>query len=128
MVLRLRRPIHLGNVRAELTDPSVLRLEGTLTQDVARRGVAEAIAEIHARVVSGELREFTLDVRGLSYANSAAIRVFIDMASRARTSGYRVILEIDASITWHCVNLTVLQAMAPQAVELRNLQHAAVAE
>jgi anti-anti-sigma regulatory factor len=125
MDLRLKRPINLGNVRAELTEPTVLRLEGTLTQDAARREVAEVLDEVHARVVAGKLPAFTLDVRGLSYANSSAIRVFIDMASRARRSGYRVILEIDGSITWHRINFTVLQSMAPQAVELRDVRNAA---
>jgi anti-anti-sigma regulatory factor len=124
MDLRLKRPINLGNVRAELTEPTVLRLEGTLTQDAARREVAAVLDEVHARVVAGKLPAFTLDVRGLSYANSSAIRVFIDMASRARRSGYRVILEIDGSITWHRINFTVLQSMAPQAVELRDVRNA----
>lgn len=122
MELRLKQPIHLGDVRAELTEPSVLRLEGALTQDLARREVADVLAEVHSRVVAGKLPELTLDVRGLSYANSSAIRVFIDMVSRARRSGYRVILQIDGSITWHRINFSVLQSMAPQAVELRDVR------
>ncbi|MGH7435818.1 MAG: hypothetical protein ACRENE_09100 [Polyangiaceae bacterium] len=125
MSLRLKVPRVLGTVRAELIAPSVLRVEGVLSQDDVRRDLAEVLVQAHDHVVASKLPTLTVDVRALSYANSSAIRVFIDMASRAQRAGYRLIVEIDGSITWHSLNFAVLQSLAPQSVELRDVRRAA---
>ena len=120
MALHLKQPIMLRTVRAELTAPSVLRLEGVLSQDDVRQDLARVLEDAHAHVLAGKLTAFTVDVRALTYANSSAIRVFIDMASRAQQGGYRLIVEMDGGVTWHRLNFSVLRSMAPQWVELRD--------
>jgi hypothetical protein len=125
MALRLKEPITLCTVRAELTGPSVLRLEGVVSRDDVRRELDQVLAEVDAYVLASKLSELTLDVRALAYANSSAIRVFVDMASRAERGGYRLIVEIDGSVTWHRLNFSVLQSLAPGSVELRDSRRTA---
>ena len=110
----------LRTARAELVDPSVLRLDGVVTDEDVRRELDRVFEEADAYVLASKLPAITLDVRALAYANSSAIRVFIDMVSRAERGGYRLIVEIDESVTWHRLNFSVLQTLSPHVVELRD--------
>ena len=123
MPLRVKERVVLRTVRAELAGPALLRLEGVVSQDDVRRDLARLLEEAHTHILASQLSAFTLDVRGLTFASSSAIRVFIDMASRAQRAGYRLIIEIDGSVTWHRLNFSVLQSLTPESVELRDVRH-----
>jgi hypothetical protein len=119
MALRVKHPVVIGSVRAELVDPGVLCLEGTLSREEARRELDGHLGEVHTHALAHKLSALTIDVRRLTFANSSAIRLFVDMTSRAERAGYKLIFEIDPSITWHRLNFSVLQSLAPASVELR---------
>jgi hypothetical protein len=119
MALRVKHPTVMHTVRAELIELSVLRLDGALADDSARQAVRAHLDEVHAHALANKLSALTVDVRGLAFANSSAIRLFVDMASRAQSAGYRLIFDIDSSITWHRLNFSVLQSLAPDTVVLR---------
>lgn len=120
MGLTLGRPVMIHAVRAELTGPGELRLEGTLIDDSAGRELGRCLRDLHVQVVAGRLAALTVNVRKLSFVNSSAIRLFVDMASAAQRAGYRLIFEIDSSITWHRLSFSVLQSLAPESVALKD--------
>ena len=80
--------------------------------------LAQHLADLHAHVVANKLRQLVVDVRGLNFVNSSALRLFVDLASRA--DAYKLVFDIDTSITWHRLSFSVLQAIAPHRVELRD--------
>jgi len=71
-------------------------------------------------MVSSKRPSLTIDVRPLSFVNSSAIRLFIDVASRAQSAGYALVFDIDSSITWHRLSFSVLKSLAPGCVVLRS--------
>jgi hypothetical protein len=120
MELRVRRPIDIDSMRVELVGPAELRLEGTMTTDSARSEVGRHLGELHAHVVEKKLPSLTVDVRALAFVNSSALRVFVDMVSRAQGAGYKLIFDLDPSITWHRLSFSVLKSLAPDSVQIRN--------
>src|SRR5260370_15612360 len=116
MQLRINRPVVIDSVRAELKGPSELRLEGSVSHQDVQRELGRHLADLHAHIVANKLASLTLDVRALAFANSSAIRLFVDSASRAEKAGYKLIFDIDASITWHRLSFSVLKSLAPGCV------------
>jgi hypothetical protein len=120
MDLCVRRPVIIRAVRAELMGPSELRIEGALSDDASWRELARHLRELHVQLAANKATALTVDVRGLRFANSSSIRLFIDMASGAQGAGYKLIFEIDSSVTWQRLNFSVLQSLAPEHVTIRD--------
>ena len=125
MDLQFNQPMVIGSMRAVLRAPGDLRLEGSLSEEAARRELSRHLREVHDDVVARKVPTFTVDVRGLSFVNSSAIRLFVDLASRAESSGYQLVFDIDSTITWHRLSFSVLASLAPKTVLLRNHGQAA---
>jgi hypothetical protein len=117
-MLYVNQPVIIGSVRAELTMPHILLLQGMLKDDVTQRVLAHHLRDLHVHLVASKTESFIVDVRGLQFVNSSALRLFVDLASRA--DPYKLIFKIDTSITWHRLSFSVLQSLAPNRVELRD--------
>jgi hypothetical protein len=61
----------------------------------------------------------TVDVRGLQFVDSSAIRLFVDWISRATEAGYRIVFLVDSAVTWQRLSFNVLKSMAPDTIEIR---------
>jgi hypothetical protein len=106
----------IGTMRAEVLHDSVLRLEGRVTEGSQHSIVCQYLREVHAYAVEAKLPELTVDVSSLVFVNSSVIRLFVELASRARQAGYTLIFEIDASISWHSMNFSALRTLVPEIV------------
>jgi hypothetical protein len=117
-MLQVKQPIAVRSVQAELMTPTELRLEGTLSDEVAQRELGAHLRELQAHIASKKLTSFTVDVRKLTFVNSGALRLFVDLASRAQADGYTLVFKIDHAITWHRLSFSVLKSLAPDRIEL----------
>jgi hypothetical protein len=118
MNLKIGRPRVIESVRLELAAPAELRMDGTLNSPTAQTELGRLLVELHAYVVGAKLASFTVDLRGLSFVNSSALRLFVDWISRAESSAYRLIFVTDRAITWHRLSFSVLKSLAPRHVEI----------
>jgi hypothetical protein len=125
MDLQTKRTVVINSVSAELIGPGQLRLSGSLTNDADRDSLATHLRGLHDHVVATQVPSLTVDVRGLSFVNSSAIRLFVDLGSRAQASGYGLVFDIDSSVTWHRLSFSVLKTLAPATITIRD--HAAAA-
>jgi anti-anti-sigma regulatory factor len=125
MSFQLKHPVLIDSVRAELVGPTELRLEGSLIGQAAQTELARCLTELHKRMVAENRPSLTLDVRALTFVNSSALRVFVDLTSRAKCANYKLIFDIDDSIAWHRLTFSVLQSLGPQCVQVRSNDAAA---
>jgi len=101
----------------------------TLAGSIATRDPAETIAPffkaVHQAVVSDALKAFTIDVAGLTFVNSSAIRLFVDWVTWSKqepaTSRYKITIKMDQRVTWQKTSLGVLRTLAPEVVELETI-------
>jgi hypothetical protein len=113
-----RGVVTIESMRLERTEDTVVRLIGTVSSMSAQVEFAKQLEEIHAEVFRARWPSFTVDVRGLSFANSSSIRVFVNWISRAKTAGYKLVFLTERSITWHRLSFAVLKSIAPDAVDI----------
>lgn len=101
----------------------------TLSGSIATRDPAEGIApffkRVHDAAVADKQKQFAVDLSGLSFVNSSAIRLFIDwvtwIKSEKTESQYKFVIVMDPRVTWQKTSLVVLKSLAPQIVELKNI-------
>lgn len=77
------------------------------------------LGELHERTVNDACRSMTVDVRGLQFVDSSAIRLFVDWISRATETGYKIVFLVDSAMTWQRLSFSVLKSMAPATIEIR---------
>jgi anti-anti-sigma regulatory factor len=114
--MRETLPIVVGAVAVEHLSPAHLRLVGRITTDREEAALREYACEMHERAVAEKLASLTIDVTELVFVNSSAIRVFVDLASRAEKAGYGLVFDIDSSVPWHRLSFAALQALSPRIV------------
>ena len=112
------RAIQIETLRLSLVDETDLVCSGALRSDTAHSLFNQHLEQLHARILTKKLSSFTVDVRGLDFVNSSAIRVFVNWISRAEVGRYKLIFKTDRTITWHRLSFSALQSLAPQTVEI----------
>jgi hypothetical protein len=98
----------------------------TLAGSIATRDPAETISPffraLHRAVVADNLKEFKIDLVGLTFVNSSAIRLLVDWVTWVKheppASRYKVIIQMDQKVTWQKTSLGVLKTLAPDVVAL----------
>jgi hypothetical protein len=111
-------PITIDALEFELTQDNALRLAGMLDTDAAHKELRRRLTQLHVHIRDKRLSSFTVDLRRLNFVNSSAIRLFVDWASQAETSRYKLRFVIDRTITWHRLSFSVLRSLAPSSVEI----------
>src|SRR5690349_7797840 len=66
------------SLRLDLIPGELLRLSGELDTESARAVVRERLERLHEVIPHHEHRAFRVDLRGLTFVNSASIRLFVD--------------------------------------------------
>lgn len=95
-----------------------LVLKGVLSTPTAQSEFKRLLQELHTELVSARTQTFSVDVRGLTFVNSSAIRAFVDWISRAAHAGYKLSFTTSPSVTWHRLSFSVLKTLAPESVEI----------
>ncbi len=120
----------LQNLKAPPIPKVVMTVDprGTLSLkgSIATRDPADSIAPffraVHKAIVADGLKTFTLDLSGLSFVNSSAIRMFVDWVTWVKqepaTKRYGVRILMDEKVTWQKTSLGVLRTLAPEVVSL----------
>jgi hypothetical protein len=118
MNLTPSEPVVIESLRLELPEPSSVRLSGSLRTQSAQDELNRRLEALHQGIVDARRESFTVDVRGLNFVNSSAIRVFINWISRAETAAYKLVFLTDRDTTWHRLSFSVLQSLAPNSVQI----------
>jgi hypothetical protein len=109
----------MGALKLWFVHPCEVRFEGTLASPATQAELKRYLAEVHDRIVKDACRSMTVDVRGLQFVDSSAIRLFVDWSSRATEAGYKILFLVDAAMTWQRISFGVLKSMAPATIEIR---------
>ncbi|MBN2193105.1 MAG: hypothetical protein JW751_09840 [Polyangiaceae bacterium] len=110
----------LPGVKILIEPPDTLLLSGTITLKDANERLGPFFREVHDAVLADEARKLTVDVSGLSFVNSSAIRLFIDWTTWVKNEGnarrYALHFRIDRSVTWQRTSFAALSFLAKDAV------------
>jgi hypothetical protein len=119
MDLLIGRPMVIESLELVLTSAAELQMVGTLQSATAQDQASRHLVALHNHILTQQLRSFTVDIRKLKFANSSAIRLFVDWISRAATARYKLVFLTDRTITWHRLSFSVLKSLAPTSVEIQ---------
>jgi len=114
------KPPTVTGVEVQVTPESVV-LAGSITSKEPDRNLGIFFRSVHDAALKGGLKELTVDVRGLSFVNSSAIRLFIDWAiwvSQVSGGAYRLRYLRNPSITWQRVSFPAIAQLAAAHVVL----------
>jgi hypothetical protein len=103
----------LGSVQARFT-PAGLAITGTITTKEPDKQLGVFFRAVHEQALAQKLSELTVDVRGLTFVNSSAIRLFIDWAIWVSQPGlsYKLRFVRSPSITWQRISFPPLAQLA----------------
>ncbi len=110
--------IRIETLDVELVEAGMLRLGGSLSTTTGQSEFRRFLDTLHPQIVSARIGTFGVDVRGLSFVNSSAIRVFVDWTSKAATARYKLAFRTDSAVTWHRLSFSVLKSLAPETVDI----------
>ena len=109
----------LASLELTVTPPNAVTLRGTIAIPDPGLVLGACIRALHEAALSDKLLELSVDVRGLTFVNSSAIRLFVDWSSwvgAARGSGYLLRFRTDRRITWQRTSFAVLQSLGGKAI------------
>jgi hypothetical protein len=102
-----------------------LSLAGTIATRDPAEGIAPFFRTVHTAIVADKLKTFSIDLSGLSFVNSSAIRLFVDwvtwIKNETADKRYKAVIIMNPQVTWQKTSLGVLKSLAPDVVELKNL-------
>ena len=117
---------HLKDLEIEFAPPDRIRLSGTLTLGEEIRAVSEFFGQLHAAALEGRLAHLHVDVSGLTFVNSLAVRLFVDWASwiiaepHERRYGLRFL--IHPEVTWQKTSVMALMEVARGVVAVEHVR------
>ncbi len=115
-------PPAVEGLDVKLTAPNAVSLAGVLSTPDPRQTVGVFFEALHEAAVADRLSSVELDLRELTFVNSSAIRLFVDLASRINSMSpdrrYQVHFLISRQITWQRTSFNVLRSLAPESVQI----------
>lgn len=114
----------LDGVGIKFDRPSQLSLSGTITNLNPGTTLGPFLRDVHDAALADGLKQLSVDVTGLTFVNSSAIRLFIDWAIWLKgvpeASRYKLVFETDRTITWQRTSFLALRSLATGVVEIRS--------
>jgi len=109
-------PPMVSGLEVSLAGPNLVTMKGTITvQDGS--GLSSFLRAVHARARDNKLSEVVLDVTGLRFVNSSAIRLFVDWAMWVQgDAAYKLRCRIDRRTTWQKTSFSALTSMVGDAL------------
>jgi hypothetical protein len=114
----------LHTVRLSLRDPTRLELTGTITSPDPSRDLQPFLRSVHDAATADRMRSLEVDVSGLSFVNSAAIRLFIDWICWLRSESepsYTLKVLTSSRVAWQTTSLAALTSLAGDLLEIRQV-------
>ncbi len=111
-------------VAIALTEPNQVKLSGTITQKDPSSALAGFFKALHTAAIADKLTEVRADVSGLTFVNSAAIRLFVDWATWVKNErGYRYTLRFVTSrnVTWQKTSFMALMSLAKEVLAIEHV-------
>jgi hypothetical protein len=95
--------------------PKTLILTGTVTCKDPALEVGPCLRAAHQAGLADRLSELSVDVSGLSFVNSSAIRLFVDWIGwikDAKGGAYKLRFLTQRKVTWQRLSFSTLEALA----------------
>jgi hypothetical protein len=103
--------------------PTTVRIKGTVAGKEAIARLGPFFKAIHTQAAARGTEEVCVDVAEITFANAAAIRLFIDWAVWAKGEKkrlYVVRFRVNRNLAWQKTAFTALQTLMPDTVVLEN--------
>ncbi len=98
----------------QLTLPAAIKLTGMITRNGPNPDLAGFFRNVHNGAIDRRLREVLVDVSGLTFVNSSAIRLFIDWGSWVKNvtpAPYLLRFLTSRRFTWQQTAFSALTSM-----------------
>lgn len=114
----------LETVVVEVVAPSTIRLKGTITSKDPSQDLAAFTRAAHQAAIEDGLTELKVDVSGLTFVNSSAIRLFVDWATwvkDAKGPSYKLRFATSRRVTWQKTSFMALTSLAKDALIIEHV-------
>lgn len=117
---------HLGGLDVDgvqiVPEGQAVRIRGKMTSRQPDPSVQSFFRKIHDEAQKLKVASIEVDVTGLLFVNSSAIRLFVDWAMWAKGGAdapiYQLVFHIKEGITWQRMTLAALTSLAPAVVRI----------
>jgi hypothetical protein len=114
----------IDSLTLAVSEADGLVLTGTIASRDPNPTIGAYFKKVHEQLLATKPGKFTVDLTGLTFVNSSAVRLFIDWAmwigQAGKTPPYKLHFRIARSITWQQTNFTALQSLAPNVIEIES--------
>jgi hypothetical protein len=110
----------VANVKVAFTSDGLL-LSGSITSKEPDRSLGTFFRAVHEAALADGVSGLKVDVRGLSFVNSSAIRLFIDWAiwvSQPKRTSYKLFFVRNPTVTWQRVSFPAIAQLAAEHVTI----------
>jgi hypothetical protein len=117
-------PPKLETLSVQFVSPATLVLKGTITCKDPSAELGPFMRSIHEAVVADRLAELRVDVSGLSFVSSSAIRLFIDWTGwieASPTNRYKLRFATSRRVTWQRTSFLALQSLAENSLSVEQV-------
>jgi hypothetical protein len=115
----------IANVSLKVDPSGKLTLVGTIATRDPAESIAPLFRSLHNAAIDDGLKEFKIDLAGLTFVNSSAIRLFVDWVTWIKNEPpqrqYKAVLITNPQVTWQKTSLSVLKSLAPEVVVLQQV-------
>jgi len=119
------KPPKLETVTIRVEESGRIAFKGTITTENPSADVGAFMLALHKAALADKRDSVEIDVSGLTFVNSSAIRLFIDWASWLRIPGKPppYVLRICASrtITWQKTSFMALRSLAAGIIQVHEV-------
>ena len=115
---------NLETVTVSVEAPSTIRWRGTITTKDPGVDLAGFTSAAHRAALDDGLAELTLDISGLTFVNSSAIRLFIDWAMWVKDSkgkAYKLRFATSRRVTWQKTSFMALRTIAGDVLSVEQV-------
>ncbi len=116
---------HLDSVEISVPAPDLVKLAGTIACKDPDEKLAPFFRSVHDCACASGEKKLRVDVSGLTFVNSSAIRLFVDWTTwikkEPESRQYELHFLTDRSITWQRTSFTALQSLARGVVAVQSV-------
>ncbi|HEY4159517.1 MAG TPA: hypothetical protein VGM29_15515 [Polyangiaceae bacterium] len=114
----------LESLTVEITGPATVVLKGTITCKDPAADLGPFVRAMHEAMIADRVAELRVDVSGLSFVNSSAIRLFIDWTSWIKAmpaKRYKLQFATTRRVTWQKTSFLALQSLAAEVISVEQV-------
>jgi hypothetical protein len=111
-------------VTIEIVLPNRMIMKGTITTREPGQDLSAFFRSVHAAARADRLQELRLDVTGLTFVNSSAVRLFVDWATWVKNETgprYKLVFIANRKITWQNTSFAALRSLMGDAIAVEHV-------